>query len=271
MLADAIRAEAYKFLRNRGALFWGFCAPPMAFLFFNLALTTYLNMRMRLPESVDIGRQVLQALGLGGSSFFQIFFVAGAASLFASEYRWETWRLQTPRNSRFNLLLAKFTVYGGGVALSLLGLGLGAFLNAIYAAAFGAVPAAPGADFPLAATGVFLATWAELLVLGAFTALVAVASRAVIGALMAGICFSFAQGIAMAIIHPWEAPLRWLGALPSMDAYLLRAWITGQEIALGIAADPARALTAMAILAAWLLLAGGLALACFQRQDLPRE
>jgi hypothetical protein len=28
MLADAAAAEAYKFLRQRGGLFWGFCAVP---------------------------------------------------------------------------------------------------------------------------------------------------------------------------------------------------------------------------------------------------
>ena len=117
----------------------------------------------------------------------------------------------------------------------------------------------------------FLTSWAELLVMGLFTALVAIASRAMTGAVLAAIFFSFAQGIAMAIVHPWEAPLRYFAMLPSMSAYLLRAWASGQQIAPGVFADPAKVLPAAGFLMAWILVLGAACLTLFQRQDLPRE
>ena len=134
MLADAVAAEFYKFLRNRSTLLWGFVFVPLATLLFDLALDTYLKLHTRFPPNLNLGQQVVSALALGGSSFLQIFFVTGAAGIFASEYRWETWRLLTPRNSRINLLEAKFIVYAAAAAASLAALGLVAILQTFYAA-----------------------------------------------------------------------------------------------------------------------------------------
>ena len=102
MLADDISAEVYK-LRNRGLLFWGFFAAPLASLLFNLATETWLFLHgsgaaLRLSQAagarIDVGAQLLQGLSSSTSFFFEIFTIAGgAAALFAGEYRWETWRL----------------------------------------------------------------------------------------------------------------------------------------------------------------------------------
>src|ERR1700712_5670748 len=100
MISDAIAAETYKFWRNRSALFWGFCFVPLAVLLFNLGLQTWLKLHnsgvMQAimvsaghRMSVNWGSQILHSLSLSGSSFAQIFYAVGAASLFASEYRWE--------------------------------------------------------------------------------------------------------------------------------------------------------------------------------------
>ena len=271
MLADAFAAEFYKFLRNHSTLFWGFCAAPLGVLLFNLALDTYLKSRVHLPLTIDTGRQIVTALGLAGSSFLQIFFAAGAAAIFAGEYHWETWRLLTPRNSRSNLLAAKFLVYALACVGSLTALALAAILQSVYGAALGSTLILPGANFLSQAAWVFFISLLELLVLGTVAALVAVASRAMIGALLTAMFFSFAQSIAMAVIHPWDAPLKDFLYLPSMCAYLIRAWATGQEVAPGVLADPAKILPALAILAAWIVMVGGAALARFQYQDLSRE
>ena len=279
MLTDAIAAEGYKFRRNHSVLFWGFAFVPLAVLVFNLTLETYLGLHNsgvvavggRAGE-IPLGEQVLHGIGLAGSSFAQIFFVAGAAAIFAGEYRWETWRLLTPRNSRINLLAAKFAVYAMACAASLAGLGLGALLQTVYGAVLnGMTMAMPPAAFGGQLLGLFLATWAELLVVGVFTAAIAVAGRAMTGALLAGIFFSFAQGIAIAIVHPWEAPLRYFAMLPAMCAYLLRAWASGQQIAPGVFADPALLLPASGFLLLWIAAGAAVAAALFQAQDLPRE
>ena len=116
MLADAIAAELTKFLRQRSTLFWGFCAVPLAMLAWSLGLDTYLKLHAggpmtamgvlaRIGMRVDPGQQIVGALARADTAFFKIFFAVGAAGIFGNEYRWETWRLLTPRNTRTELTL----------------------------------------------------------------------------------------------------------------------------------------------------------------------
>jgi ABC-2 type transport system permease protein len=271
MLADAVAAETYKFLRQKGGLFWGFCAVPLAVLAFNLALDTWIGTRSPVPVALDLGRQVLNALALGGNNLFQIFFIAGAVAIFSGEYRWETWRLLTPRNSRANLLTAKFIVYAVLTALSLLALGLAGAAHTVYAAILGAQITLPGATFPLQAMATLLASWGELLVLGFVAALIATLTRAMIGPLIATISFTFAQSMAMLVLGGATAKLHWFAVFPGLSAWYVRAWITGAEIAPGIFPETARALPAALFVLCWIGLLAAAALAAFQRQDLTRE
>jgi len=280
MLADAIAAEGYKLLRNRGLLFWGFCFPPLANLLFNLGTETWLYLHgsgaaLRLAQAqgshIDLGQQLLQGLSSSTSFFFEIFVIAGAAALFAGEYRWETWRLVVPRNSRTNLLLAKFAVFGIAASAGILAFGIFTTLSAFYGALLnGLSPAGFAISFPRAA-GVFLGALAELMLLGALAALVATVSRAQMAALIGGIFFVFAQTIGMGIVHPWEAPLQDFAYLPAMSAYLLRTGAAGQGISPGVFADPGKVLPACLFLLAWIGALAGLAIAVFRRQDLSRE
>ncbi len=271
MLVDAVAAELYKLLRNRGTWFWGFCALPLIVLTWYLGMDSYIKLRLHLRIAAEIDQQILYTLALGGS-FLQIFYVAAASSLFGGEYRWETWRLLTPRNRRVNLLLAKFLVYVLGCAVSLALLALVAGLHVLYDVALGSVlPKLSMATLEHRAPIAYLATLGELTVLGAVVALVAVATRSTVAALIAGIVCSFAQGIAIASLHAWDAPVRDFALLPSLCAYFLRAWGSQLPIAPGLVAVPHRALAAALILGAWIVLAGGAALLWFQRQGLPRE
>ncbi len=43
MLADAITAERFRLLRDRSALFWGFCFAPIAVSYTHLTLPTKLE------------------------------------------------------------------------------------------------------------------------------------------------------------------------------------------------------------------------------------
>lgn len=274
MLADAVAAETIKFSRQRGGLLWGFCAVPLAVLAFNLVLDTW--MAARVPMALDLGRQVVNGLGLGGNSLFhiflfQIFFIAGAVALFSGEYRFETWRLLTPRNSRFNLLTAKFIVYAMLSAASLVALGAAGALHTLYAALLGAQVAMPGMDFAVTAIVTFLASWGELLVLGFLAALLATLTRAMIGPLIATISFTFAQAMAMLLLGPATAELHWFAVFPGMAAWYVRAAASGMEIAPGIFTQSAVAGLCAVIVVAWIGLLAAAALALFQRQDLTRE
>jgi ABC-2 type transport system permease protein len=279
MLADAIAAEGYKLLRNRGMLFWGFCFAPLINLLFNLGTSTWLFLHgtgaaLRLAQAAgarpDLGAQLLQGLASSTSFFFEIFTIAGASALFAGEYRWETWRLLVPRNSRTNLLLAKFAVFAMAASASILAFGTFAVLAALYNALLNGL----SPDFAIAvprAAGVFLGALAELMLLSGLTALIATVTRAQMAALIGGIFFVIAQAIGMGIVHPWEAPLQDFAYLPAMSAYLLRAWAAGQEIGPGVFADPAKVLPACLFLLAWIGALAGFAIAVFRSQDLSRE
>ena len=273
MLADAVAAEAYKFLRQRGGLFWGFCAVPVGMLAFHLGVDTWMNSRVPVPLQMDVGRQILNGLNGGGSAFFHIFFIAGATAIFSAEYRWETWRLLTPRNSRFNLLVAKFIVYAIAAAISLLLLGLAYGVHGVYAGMLGGGLTLPGPGFLLPAIGTFLVNWAELLLLGAFTALAAVITRANIGPLIAGICFSFAQSLASSpMLAPlWDNRLRWFALFPGRVTQYLRSLLDGEPIGPNLYPDPGLLLPAVLFLLGWILFLTAAALVRFQRQDLPRE
>jgi len=281
MISDAIAAETYKFWRNRNAVFWGFCLVPLAVLLFNLGLQTWLKLHHSGTmqaimisaghrPTVNLGAQILHSLSLSGSSFAQIFYAVGAASLFASEYRWETWRLITPRNSRFNLWTAKYAVYAVACAASLIALVIVGVLHTLYGAVLtGASLTTPDWGIFSPALITFFSSWAELLILGALVGLVAAVSRAMIGALLAGVVFSFAQTIAMGFVRPWEAPLRDFAILPSMSAYVLRAWAAGQQIAPDVYTD--KVLPSVLFLVMWIVVVAGASIMLFQHQDLPRE
>lgn len=282
MLADAFAAEAARFLRQRSTLFWGFCVVPLGMLAWNLGLDTYVywhsggavsavSALARMVMGIDTGQQIVNVLQRADTAFFKIFFAVGAAGLFGNEYRWETWRLLTPRNSRGNLLLAKFAVYALGCAASLVGLALAALIGAIWNAFLNGVPLRFAPGFMIPVLGMFAITWTMLMVQGAFVAAVAVMTRATTGALLAGVVFAFAQGIFSSILSPWDCALRYFALVPELPAELLRGLLTGQDIAPGLPPSTERLPLAVAVLMGWILLLSGAALLRFQRQDLPRE
>ena len=279
MLADAIAAEGYKLLRNRGLLFWGICAAPLANFLFALMTETYLFLRgsgaaLRLSAAgtrLDIGAQLLQGLSSPTSFFFEMFIITGAAALFAGEYRWETWRLLVPRNSRTNLLLAKFAVFAMAACATIFAFGILTALAALYSALLnGMTPTGFAVSLPRA-LGVFAGSLAELMVLAGLIALVATVSRAQMAAMLAGIFFVIAQAIGMGLAQPWEAPLKDFVYLPAMSAYLIRAWSAGTAIGPGTFADPAKIAPAALFLLLWIGLLAGLSIALFRQQDLSRE
>jgi len=255
---------------------------PLGMLAWNLGLDTYVYLHSggpitamsalaRMNMGIDTGQQVASTLQRADTAFFKIFFAVGAAGLFGNEYRWETWRLLTPRNSRINLLLAKFGVYALACTLSLVGLAFAALAGAAWNGVLNGLPLTFASGFLRPVLGMFVISWIALMVQGAFVAAVAVATRATTGALLAGVVFAFAQGTFSAILSPWESPLRYFALVPELPAELLRGLVTGQDIAPGMAPSADRLPLAIAVLAGWILLPFGAALLRFQRQDLTRE
>jgi len=275
MLADAIAAERFRLLRDRSTLFWGFCFAPLVGFLLSVGGDFFLRNVVRKPIpglTVGVIDQVIKALASGASTFGALFLMIGAAAVLAGDYRWETWRLLTPRNTRQNLLLAKLIVVGEAVFWSLV-------LTALLSAAATVVGAAingkalVGSMFernPFDVIGVLAITWLEAMTLAALAACVGVLSRSTLGVVIACLGVRFVQTILASGLRMMEQgqPSWKLLALPVFDADLLRATLLdpGQ---LGPASGSAG--QALAALIAWTAALTAAAVFLFRRQDLTRE
>lgn len=275
MLADAIAAERFRLLRDRSALFWGFCFVPIVGFMLSVGGDLFLRNVIKKPMpgvTVGLVDQVIKALSGGASTFGALFLMIGAAAVLASDYRWETWRLLTPRNTRQNLLLAKLVVVGEAVFWSLL---LTAVLSA-FAALVGSVISGRGLAFSMFdrnlfdVVGVLAITWLEAMTLAALAACVGVLSRSTMGVVIACLGVRFVQTVLASSLRLMEQgqPSWKLLALPAFDADLLRAALLdpGQ---LGAASGSAG--VALAVLAAWVAILATAAVFLFRRQDLTKE
>lgn len=275
MLADAIAAERFRLLRDRSALFWGFCFAPLVGFLLSVGGDLFLRNVIKKPMpgvTVGLVDQVIKALSGGSSTFGALFLMIGAAAVLASDYRWETWRLLTPRNTRQNLLLAKLVVVGEAVFWSLL-------LIAVLSAAAAIIGAGiNGKALTLSmfdrnlfdAIGVLAITWLEAMTLAALAACVGVLSRSTMGVVIACLGVRFVETVLSSSLRMMEQgqPSWKLLAIPVYDADLLRAALL-DPTQLGQASGSAGA--ALAVLAAWVAALAAGAVLLFRRQDLTKE
>jgi len=276
MLTDAIAAERFRLLRDRSALFWGFCFAPIVGFMVNVGGDLFLRHVVKKPmPGVTIGLidQALKALSNGASTFGALFLMIGAAAILAGDYRWETWRLLTPRNTRRNLLLAKLIVVGEAVFWSLI---LTAILSAV-AAMIGAgingkiITLSMFGRNAFDMLGVLAITWLEAMTLAALAAGVGVLTRSTMGVVIACLGARFIQTILSGTLGMMEQgrPPSWkLLAMPVFDADLLRGALL-DPATLGPAANSAG--VAFAVLAVWIVALATGAVFLFSRQDLTKE
>ena len=275
MLADAIAAERFRLLRDRAALFWGFCFAPLVGFLISVGGDLFLHNVVKKPMpgvAVGVVDQVIKALSSGVSTFGALFLMIGAAAVLAGDYRWETWRLLTPRNTRRNLLLAKLVVVGEAVFWSLL---LTAALSAVAALIGSAIngKSLVGSMFErnlFDVVGVLAITWLEAMTLAALAACVGVVSRSTMGVVIACLGVRFVQTVLASSLRLMEQgqPSWKLLAIPVFDADLLRAALL-DPAQLGAASNAAG--PALLMLAVWAAALTTAAVLLFKRQDLTRE
>lgn len=275
MLIDAIAAERFRLLRDRSALFWGFCFAPLVGFALSIGGDLFVRNVIRRPlpggATVDLTAQALKALGDGASTLSALFLMIGAAAVLAGDYRWETWRLVAPRNTRPNLLVAKLAVVGEAILWSLL-LTLVLTVLAVFvgAAVNGKTIVLSTADGGfMQVVGVLAVTWLEAMTLAALAACVAVAARSPMGVVVVCLAARFVQSILASVLGALSPEPTWKAlAIPAYDADLLRAFITAPASA-SPEAGPAG--WALLVLVGWIGLLGAVAVVLFQRQDLTRE
>ncbi len=273
MILDAVRAEIFKLLKNRWSTFWAFGFMPVFALITGLIEQTW----MHSQPALDLFRYAAPAteglLGLSSieSSVFQLFSIIGAALLFAGEYRWETWRAILPRNSRLNIMIAKFITFIIAVALSIVACGIARFIVGLYDAALTGT-----AEWPADAGGYlfalilgFTATFMQVMVTAAFVLLVSVLTRSMMAAIIAP--FMILVAVEIGSLRYRFDPFDLTGALfPNLAGRSLR------EMGSLAAGDPDTTVLHLAgagslAMVGWFILFAGAALYLFRRQDLSRE
>lgn len=266
-MSRLIAAEWLKVARQRGALFWGFLALPAFLTLIAFALESVAPIAAGgAPIAVEVHpiRSAMRALSIAGNPFAQLFFAAGAAAIFAVDYRHSTWRHLVPRRRRSALLAAKAAAFALLAAASLALLLIGdsaASLVAPLARGFAMTDVAPATPANLALA--WLVSWLELVALGGTVALLAIATRSALGAILPAFLLALAASTLEALFNIHGDDLAML-PLPTLAADALRAWI------LSGASGPA-ALAAAAALLAWSAATYGAALLLFARQDLAAE
>lgn len=287
MLADAFAAERLRFFKARGTLFWSLCFVPIVSVL--MGLLQGFTLRMVNIKASDQGTRDIDLIrtpiafleqavdAVSGSNFFimQLFFLIAGSAILAGDYRWETWRFLTPRNTRTNLLLAKLGVFGLAAAIGLALLAVGGIVGSLASAALtggGVEWAKAGGNTNAQLLGIFGIAWLEMMTVGALAAVVAVATRTGLAALLAPVGVWIVQGFVLSQItrgfeNPLQPPLQYLLAFPALQADMLKAALTPPDPGMAAVNWP----MALAALLTWIAALTALAVWQFKRQDLTRE
>lgn len=284
MLADAIRSETYRLLQNRTAVFWRVFFVPIAGLAISIISQLVIqskavkingaNLPVELGAPLDLGQALASSAGDLANPAILAFVLIGAATLYAGDYRWETWRLISARNSRPNMLLGKV----GVVKL----LTLAAMLAFLLAASMADVAKAAIFDRPMAFTFgaeqaadfalLFLLSFVRVVQFLMISLLAATVTRSLLAALFVPLVIGVGQFF-LGQMSPMLglAPTDWLTQLlvPGLAFDTLKAFIQGGMEA--AAMPDGLALKAITSLAVWSLVPLAAAVAWFSRQDLSKE
>ena len=285
MLVDALKSEAYRVSRNRTAVFCSVLLTPLLFIFGGL---TYLIMtkakgdalaaKADLPaalgnQPVNLAEALEFAAGNGANGVLLVFMLLAAASVYAGDYRWETWRLISARNGRPWLILGKIGVMKILAMIAMLAMLIAAFIFFISQAVVAGRPLSFDlSDFDL---GRFLLTWLlsyiRIVQYGLVALLAAVVSRSLLAALFVPWALGFAQSILGGPLMPligWS-PADWAAQLlmPGLAYDTLKAAISPTPMPLpeGIVTK------AILSLVLWCVVPVAASIAWFQRQDLSKE
>lgn len=290
MLADAIRAEGFRLSKNRMAVLWSTVfVPIMAVLFGAVgsvvmkASEAKLKTDAGMPPEVaallsstplNIAQALTEAAGKLDNPALLLFVLIGAATVYAGDYRWETWRLISARNTRTNLLLGKLAVTAV-LALAAMALMLVAALieNLIRAGVFEraltfSLTGEMAGDFVL---GLGL-SWLRVVQFTMLGLLSAVVTRSLLVGLFVPLVVGVAQFFTPQMLAPMGVlPDAWLAVLanPGAATDALKAWLLSPA---GAPALPAGlVLKAWVSMGLWTLLPLAGALAWFKGQDLSKE
>lgn len=291
MLVDAIRAEGFRLSKNRTTLFWSVLFVPLFTVAIG-AVTQFVikaNAAALLADKdappglremtvtggeLDMAEAMVAAAGSLANPLVLAFVLIGAATLYAGDYRWETWRLISARNSRPNLLLGKLATVAGLALLAMLFMLLaGVIENVIRAAIFERTIVFPATGEAFGQfIGQFGLSWLRILQFTMMGMLAAAVTRSLLAALFVPLVLGVAQFFSPQMLGPMGImPDAWLAVLinPGAAVDAISATITGAERAAAL--PDGIVLKAWVSLGLWTLVPLAGALAWFEKQDLSKE
>ena len=286
MLADAIRAESYRFSLNRVLVFISVLLTPILFavggLLFHWITKTKGDEAAKaaslpLPvstEAVNLGDAFGFAATNCANGIVLICVLIAAATLYAGDYRWETWRLISARNDRMSLILAKVGVVKIVAIVSSLFFLLASFVFMLAQA----LVYERGLSFSVAGGDVggialtWLLSYIRIVQFTLVGLLAAVMTRSLLAALIVPWALGFLQSIfgqiAPALLGMDTAGWTLQLLLPGLAYDTLKDAVAGT---LAAPMTPATVWKAGLGLGLWTLVPLAGALALFNRQDLSKE
>jgi ABC-2 type transport system permease protein len=288
VLTDAISSEAYRLWRNKTILFWAFLFVPLLAFGFDFLTEGFLKPAMAqgqpLPKP-EWARLFLNKVGAAGGFLTVITILIGAASLFASDYRWETWRLMAPRNSRVNQILGKLVVLMGASLVTLVLVAVLSFAGNWAATLINHASAAGEPQPPiqlgfywLVAFSLLFVTLLQVLVATGVVALFAVLTRSIVGSMLVSMAVYTFMIVALLTAQqvvtgpdPMHPDLWRLFAWPEFSAQLLMLHVGSKAVSGQQAVEAGLAREALLALVTWIVVGFGGAILLFRRQDLSKE
>ncbi len=288
MLFDALAAETYRLLRNRLTVFWSVLFVPLMFAvggviyhLVNKAQGDPVAAAVGLPTTgagspLDLAEALTFGANHGANGALMTFMLIAAATVYAGDYRWETWRLISARNDRTSLILGKVGTMKLMAIAATAAMLVSAFVFHLAQALIFERPPTFGLSAGEAgdAALLWLLSYIRLVQYGLVGLLTAVATRSLLAALFVPWALGFGQSI--------------LGAPPVMmllklhpdgwPAQLLMPGLAYDTLKNLVAPGSARVMTtdaalwpALASLALWCVIPLAVALLLFRRQDLSKE
>lgn len=286
MLTDAIASEGFKLVRNRWVLFWGVGFAAIGSLIAGLFQLSQIMakvppaLRQTVPQ--DVSAAMLQR-AWGTTPETLSWFVAMVLLMFATtvifggDYRWRTWSLLRPRNSRLNLFVGKLATVKLAILVSTVLLLLVGILMAVItglangseiAWTFGAKP-----NFWLVFFSMFLVSFLHLMAVSGIAALATTATRSMLAGMLISLIIVVVQfGLQLGLAQQQGIPgFEQLIMVPGLAADVVRqhvgsVLINGQQVVPESLAQPA----ILSVLL-WILVGFGGAAALILRQDLSKE
>lgn len=283
MLFDALRAELLRFSRNTPVWFWSLLVIPVGTAIVGIFFRQFLfdqfqkaeaDLPARLEQMADtplnLGALLTdQASQLAGVNLLA-FFLLGAAAIAAADYRWETWRLIRPRNSRINLVLGKALAIAAIAIIPLLLFLLCELVAQIITASLEHRTITLGMDAKLFATSLamVLVSWFRIVQVGLLALVAGIATRSLFGGFVIPVAFAVGTFMVqrMLVGLGWtHEEWRTLLLFPSAAYETLQTFLAHGPVTTASATKSATGLllwiSGLSALAVWL----------FQRQDLSKE